>query len=150
MTTPPIQTRPPTESESLLKQKFTESIVTQSELMDKLAQQLITLELAIPGLYATVLKLVGGDKATLSPTPVLIFGFVCWGLSLALTLASLFPREWNVNTDLLRGRSSEEDGQMGIEDFFYESARHKRCFLVSACLSFFAGTICTISAMLSP
>ena len=59
-----LPTRPVSGSETLLRNKFAESIVGQSELMDKLAQQLITLELAIPGIYVAVLKLTAGDDAT--------------------------------------------------------------------------------------
>jgi hypothetical protein len=61
-----LPTRPPSKSESLLREKFAESVAGQSDLMDQLARQLITLELAIPGLYATVLKLTQGDKATVT------------------------------------------------------------------------------------
>jgi hypothetical protein len=60
----PLTTRPPDAYEAKIKEKYAESFAGQSDLMDKLAQQLLTLELAIPGLYATVLKLVAGDKAT--------------------------------------------------------------------------------------
>ena len=61
-----LPSRPVTSSETVLRDKFAESIVGQSELMDRLAQQLITLELAIPGLYATALKLLSGDAATVA------------------------------------------------------------------------------------
>ena len=61
-----IPTRPPSNSDTLLREKFDESIAAQSEQMDKLGQQLITLELAIPGLYATVLKLISGEGTTLN------------------------------------------------------------------------------------
>ena len=65
----PISTRPLTDNESFLRQKFVETITAQSDLMDKLAERLLTLELAIPGVYATGLKLVGGDKAIMSISP---------------------------------------------------------------------------------
>ena len=70
---PPVPTRPLADEDTFLQQKYQESIVNQADLMDKLATQLITLELAIPGLYATVLKLVQGDEATLPANPWLLY-----------------------------------------------------------------------------
>ncbi len=62
MANKPTSTRPLNDNEKLLREKFHESIVAQSDLMDKLSERLLTLELAIPGLYATALKLISGDK----------------------------------------------------------------------------------------
>lgn len=135
----PIPTRPPTESESLLKQKFTETLVNQVDLMDKLGQQLITLELAIPGVYATVLKLVSGEDATMSRPWALFATFGCWFLALALTLCSLFPKEWQVNTSVLK--QAPHSNELGLEDFFYKVAQRKLRFLIPACICFFAGIV---------
>lgn len=64
--------------------------------MDKLGQQLITLELAIPGLYATVLEFTKGDAATttrnlwlyfrwlLIPTCVFFWAGIFWSALLVL------------------------------------------------------------------
>jgi hypothetical protein len=60
----PIPTVPLSRQDQLLRDKLIEDIAGQSARMDELARQLIALELAVPGLYATVLKLVAGDKAT--------------------------------------------------------------------------------------
>lgn len=57
----PIRTTAIAEGELKLLGAFHEDIARQSERMDDLAKQLITLELAIPGLYAVVLKLVSGE-----------------------------------------------------------------------------------------
>ena len=62
----PLPTRPLYGSENVLREKFAASIAGQSELMDRLAQQLISIELAIPGSYAAVLKLVAGEQATMT------------------------------------------------------------------------------------
>ncbi|MBL8046186.1 MAG: hypothetical protein JNL09_06580, partial [Anaerolineales bacterium] len=64
MSNQPISTRPLNDNEKLLRTKYYESLAAQSDLMDKLAERLLPIQLAIPGLYATVLKLVGGDTAT--------------------------------------------------------------------------------------
>ncbi len=57
-----IVLRPLSDHEKLMQEKFSESIVKQSDLVDRLSVQLFTLELAVPGLFATVVKLIGGDK----------------------------------------------------------------------------------------
>lgn len=51
-------TRPLDSSKKVLRAKFAESFAGQSEQMDSLARQLITLELAVPGIYSAALKLV--------------------------------------------------------------------------------------------
>ena len=137
----PIPTRPPSGSEKLLKEKFAESVVAQSKQMDKLGQQLITLELAIPGLYATVLKLIHGDKATLTATPALYICFGAWSLALLLTLISMIPRNWAVNRGIMKQNSMIQSEELGIEDFFYKSAQYKRWLLIPACLFFFIGVV---------
>ena len=98
----PISTVPLSENEELLRKKFYESITTQSDLMDKLGVQLLTLELAIPGLFATVLKLKSGDAATVTVNFALNLTFLCWVLALILTLVALTPKNWNVDPDHLK------------------------------------------------
>ena len=75
---PVLTPRPVAGPETVLRNKFAESLVSQSDLMDKLAQQLITLELAIPGIYATVLKLTAGADATVAVDAWVIGAFACW------------------------------------------------------------------------
>ncbi|MEJ1298218.1 MAG: hypothetical protein RPU34_12520 [Candidatus Sedimenticola sp. (ex Thyasira tokunagai)] len=58
----PIITSPPSSGEVLLRERFTDEITGQPERLDALARQLLTLELAISGLYATVLKLIHGKE----------------------------------------------------------------------------------------
>ena len=135
----PIPTRPPSGTEKLLKEKFAESIAGQCEHMDKLGRQLITLELAIPGLYATVLKLTSGGKATLSTSPGLYIAFACWFIALLFTLISLIPRRWRVNRNIMKQDPSIETQELGIEDFFHKTAQYKRRLLIAAGLLFFVG-----------
>ncbi len=73
-----IPTRPPTKQDTLLQERFYEAIANQAALMDKLAQVLLTVELAIPGLYATTLKLISGKEKTFILSCPLIFAFLCW------------------------------------------------------------------------
>jgi hypothetical protein len=140
MSEQPIPTAPPVSPEAaLLRQKFYEQFAAQSEQMDKLGGQLITLELAVPGLYATVLKLVQGEKATLTADGWLYFTFGCWFLALLLTLLSLVPRHWKVDPTVVKGDEASQKPVMGLEDFFYQSAQYKRRRLIPAILLFWAG-----------
>ncbi len=136
-----LATRPPSEGENLLRNKFAESIAGQSELMDKLGQQLITLELAIPGLYATVLKFTQGDTATAARNQWLYLAFGCWFVALALTLASMVPRHWRVDPTILRQDPAQKNDMLGLEDFFYKSAQYKRWLLIPACVLFWLGVL---------
>lgn len=141
MSDKPISTRAPTSSETVLKDKFAESIAGQSEQMDKLGGQLITVELAVPGLYATVLKLVSGDKATLSNDTAIYTSFALWFLALLFTLTSLIPRKWKVDRSIMKQDPSKKTKVLGIEDFFNKSAQNKRRLLITASVLFFFGVI---------
>jgi len=138
----PLSTRPLTADEKILQEKFAASIADQSELMDNLGKQLLTLELAIPGLYATALTLVRGDKATLAAGPLIGITFGCWLLSLLVTLLSLTPRKYVVDRTILRQDPASDSEELGIEDFFHRAARYKRRLLIAASLLFFCGVIC--------
>src|SRR5215208_4313938 len=129
----PISTRPLSEDEKLLRQKFYEHITGQSDLIDKVGERLLTLELAIPGVYTAVLKLVGGDKAPVPVNTVFYITFACWLLALALTLAAIMPKKWAVNPSFLRQDPDRmvEEG-LGIEDFFEKSAQYKRRLLITS------------------
>lgn len=139
----PISTRPLNPVESKLQEKFAESIVGQSELMDKLAQQLITLELAIPGLYATVLKLIAGDTGLVKVNNWFYAAFACWFLSLLFSLASLIPRQWKVDPTILKADAQGKGKTLGIEDFYHRSARFKLWLLIPSALLFAFGIVCS-------
>jgi hypothetical protein len=142
MTNPPLTTRPPDTYEEKIKEKYAESFANQSDLMDKLAQQLLALELAIPGLYATVLKLISGDKATVPVNNMLYVTFGLWVVALGLTLMALMPREWKVNPEIMLQDPKSTTGELGIKDFFAKSARYKRNLLIVATILFFFGIAC--------
>jgi hypothetical protein len=135
----PISTRPLSDQEKLLRQKFYESMAAQSDLMDRLAERLLTLELAIPGLYATAVKLMGGEKTTINVNAAVCIAFGCWLIALALTLIALTPKKWHVDTAILKQDSEKYSEGLGIEDFFEKSALYKRRLLISSSILFFAG-----------
>lgn len=139
MANKPIPTRPVSENENLLREKFYESIAEQSILMDKLCERLLTLELAIPGLFATVLKLTRGDKATLTINAALNLAFACWLLALILTLIGLTPKKWIVDVSILKQDPEKLSEGLGIEDYFEQSALYKRRLVVASSILFFIG-----------
>lgn len=144
MSSKPISTRPLNDNEKLLREKFYESIVAQSDLMDKLSERLLTLELAIPGLYATILKLTRGDEATLTVNTELNFTFACWLLALILTLMALTPRKWVIDPTILKQDPKKFSEALGIEDFFEQSAIYKRRLITASSLIFFAGIVSAV------
>ncbi len=139
-----LETQPVSENENLLRKKFYESVAVQSDLMDKLAERLLTLELGIPGLFATVLKLTRGNDATLVINPALYLAFGLWLLALALTLASLMPKKWTVDVGVLKQDPKKFAEGLGIEDFFTQSALYKRRLLTASSLLFFAGIFAAV------
>lgn len=135
----PIATRPLSEQEKLVRNKFYESIAAQSELMDKLCERLLTLELAIPGLFATVMKLTRGEDASLKINTALNIAFACWLLALILTLIALTPRKWTVDVTVLRQDPKKFSEGLGIEDYFEQAALYKRRLVIVASILFFIG-----------
>jgi len=134
-----LPTRPPNPGEKVLRDKFYESVAAQDELMGKVLGQLLTLELAIPGLYATALKLVRGGDATLQLTSAFYLTYGCWLLALGLTLYALIPKNWKVDpTILIQDPKNYAEG-LGIEDFFRKTAEHKRNYLIASSIFFFIG-----------
>jgi hypothetical protein len=144
MTDKPIMTRPINDEEKTLRQKFFESFAAQSDLMDKMSERLITLELAIPGIYATILKLLGGDDAVVVRNVWFYLTFGFWALALIFTLIALIPRKYQVDTNLLRKDPSSTSKILGIEDFFSSSAQFKLVLIILSSIFFFLGTFCIV------
>ena len=135
-----VYSAPPSKSDEELEKGFVTAIIEQPKLLDELAKQLVTLGLAIPGLYATVLKFIGGDDAMAKSTGLIICAFACWFVALALSLVSLTPRKWKVDRSKLRSNTPAASGQaLSIEEFFKATATYKRRLLILATLFSFAG-----------
>ncbi len=131
-----VESIPLSETDNKLIDAFSDAIVSQSTLLDSIGKQLITLELAIPGLYATALKLTATDKVEVSMA--LVFTFLFWFASLIFAFWAIFPKEYKVHKEILDS----------IESFFIESAKHKRNYIVISSMLFFAGIISSIFTIL--
>ena len=140
----PISTRPLTSQEKLLRDKFYENIARQSDLMDSLAVRLLTVELAIPGAYATALKLIRGSDAKVHVNCALYLAFICWILSVILTFMALTPRKWRVDPTIIKQAPEKRSEALGIEDFFNQSALYKRRLLMASSFFFFFGILSAV------
>ena len=139
MSDQPIPTAPVSDHVKLLREKFYESIAAQSDLVDKMSERLLTLELAIPGLYAAVLKRVSGEKATVRINPAVYVTFACLLAALVLTLIALTPKKWVVDPTVLKQDPDKFSEGLGIEDFFEQSAVYKRRLMIASSVLFFVG-----------
>ncbi|MCP4702133.1 MAG: hypothetical protein GY862_35525 [Gammaproteobacteria bacterium] len=138
-----IETQAADPSDIALLQKYAEETVKQSERLDELAKQLFTLELAIPGIYATILKLVAGKNAVLANTPLLWVSFILWSFALIFTLIGVLPRRYKVMRDTVRRENTRNPGgQLSVEEFYQKSTDYKYRALVSASVCFFGGILC--------
>ncbi len=120
-----------------LMESFAKDVAAQATRLDDLAKQLITLEIAVPGIYAAILKLVSGEKATLDNPQILLFAFIAWLLALGLTLASLLPQRYEIDMDSFTD----------IQHYFSSSARRKLWLLSLACMSSFFGICLAVLSM---
>ncbi len=135
---PVYDSRPPTPGERVLIDRFYEQWADQSKLMDELGRQMITVELAVPGLYASILALLRGQEATLPGGWALAVAFGGWFVALALTFAAVFPRRYRVDPLLLRADPAAGE-PLGLEEFFHRPARAKYTLLAAAAVAFAVG-----------
>ncbi len=133
---PELKTTPVSPYDDTLLRRFAEDASEQAGRMDQLARQLITLDIAIPGLYAAVLKFVSGQESAPQPRAVLLLMFLAWLLALGLAFISLYPNHYRV----------EPDNPNDIERYFFQSARHKLIWLLaSGFCSFFGISLAVFS-----
>lgn len=131
--------RPVRNTETKLQEKFVEAIAEQGALLDKLAQQLITLSLAIPGLYATALKLTQGEAATVPSSRWLYATYLFWAVALGVALIALIPRDYNVDPMMLKPDPKGKSQKLSLEEFFYRNAVYKRRLLIVSAVCLFGG-----------
>ena len=132
--TPSIRGRPPNKAEQFIDEKYLETVSKQPDLMDSVARQLLTLELAIPGIYASVLKLTSGEDGTMTMTADLYYVFACWLVSLVCTLFAILPRSYQVDLH----------DKTAIRDFFHQAALYKFYWVIASVTAFVAGLIFAI------
>lgn len=132
-----VASQPLSTMDKKIKEKFAEDIANQGKLMDEVGKLLITVELAIPGVYATVLKLVSGDNAMVEGGLAVGLTFAFWFGALLLTFLAIFPEKYEVDSSRLDT----------IEAFYHENARRKAKMLMVSVFLFFMGIICSVYAL---
>ena len=125
--------------DEIILECFAKDVAAQATRLDELAKQLITLEIAIPGLYAAILKLVSNDKVIADTPKLLIPAFLCWMLSLGLCLTSLLPVKHTIDPDSLTQ----------IRHYFSSSARRKLYLLTLACICSMGGIYLAVLSIFS-
>lgn len=146
--TQPMSTQRPSSTDEVLLNKFDEDFVEQANRISEVAKLLITIELAVPGMYATALKLVQGKESivTLGFPVYLAFGF--WLVALVLSLVALLPQTYHVDRTVIRRDLAQQfDFPLSIEAYFIVSAKHKYRWVCSSCLCFFSGLIAALCSL---
>ena len=138
-TRPVVKGRPLNADETYIREKYLEGISKQPELMDSVAKQLLTLELAIPGLYVSILKLVGGKDNTLTLSDDIYLVFAFWLMALICTVGALFPRHYTV----------DPNNHTQIRESFYRAASYKFIWLGASITAFVCGLIFAVKDILS-
>ena len=133
-TNQPLSARPIRADEHFMQERFSEAIAEQSKLMTALAQQLLVVELAVIGLYATTLKLINGSDKVLITWEISI-AFSCWIIAMILTILAMIPR---MDSKIIRQSPDS------IEAFFSRAARRKFVLLLPAIGFFIGGVLCII------
>jgi len=127
---PIFKTKPLSTIEKKLQEKFAEDIANQGALMDSMGRQLLSLELAMVGIYATVLKLISGEGATMQGSVVAIgISFFLWFMAVVATVLAIFPEKYEIDITKM-----DE-----IKGYFHKSAKRKATMLIGSVFLFFAG-----------
>lgn len=134
-----VEAIPLSKFDEILLDNFAKDVTAQATRMEDLAKQLIALNIAIPGLYATVLKFVHGEKAIMTNHRWLIMTLIAWLLSLGLAFVGLFPVRYKAAADSLGD----------LQRYFYHSARRKFWWVAMAGLCSFLGMGLAIYSLLA-
>ena len=137
-----ITGKSPDPSNAALLDAYQQDLIKQGDRFDELTKELLKLELAIPGIYAVVLRLLMGQSVPVS-TMLVSIAFLLWLVALALTLLRLFPFRWS-----FPGRPADgiRPGPESVRTYFHEVARNKRRYLLPAIPCFFAGIMAAIES----
>ncbi len=140
----PATTKP---SDQALLNAYYQEPVKQAERFADLAKELFKVELAIPGIYAAVLRLSGMEQSTNHGAVWVAFAF--WTVALILTLRTIFPRKYEVLENVVcLSRPIPRQGPFSIEEYFRKSMQDKRQQSLWSILLFCAGIAAAVLAVL--
>ena len=150
-----------TKAEETLEESFYKDLAGQAERLDKFALELIKLQLAIPAIYAGILKLLEVREIaaataavkTISVVPnltVLLVIFTPWLIALGLSFLAVFPlQQYEVKTNpIIEPLPDKPTEIMAINAFFHFSAQRKfRLLAISGFLTFFGIAFAVFSSL---
>lgn len=121
-----------------LQEGFSKDFLGQSARLLDTAKSLLTLQIAIPGLYAALLKMFSGNDATILQSDylgaLLIAGsFLFWLVGLGFSLFALKPDKYLVNPFVLSRTSNSEGANStfsGLLEMYQNSASRKYKLIV--------------------
>lgn len=137
----PIEGKPLSHpGDKLLIEAYQQEIIKQSERFEAIAKDLLQLELAIPGLYVAALQFIKTPESL--STFLIVLTFLFWFLALVLTIVALLPKRWSVlDHTVRRTQVVNKTDDLTIEEYFQESTKFKRKFVIASILAFFTGMI---------
>lgn len=106
-----VTSKPLDKFDELLIEGFANDLVTQAPRLDDLAKQLITLQIAVLGLYAVILKLTDEVKSISDDRLCMGLALGAWILAQFLCFLSLWPKRRQVDmNDLVQIRQHFSSG----------------------------------------
>jgi hypothetical protein len=150
-----------TKADEVLEESFYKDLAGQAERLDKFALELIKLQLAIPALYAGILKLLEVREVTVATSMVktisvvpdvnvLLSIFTPWLLALGLSFLAVFPvQRYEVKANpIIEPLPKKTKGAMAINAYLHFSAQRKyRLLVVSSLFTFLGITIAIFSSL---
>ncbi len=112
-----------------LQESFAQDFSEQGKRLDETAKQLLTLQIALPSVFAALLKLLAGKDAFLAMNDVMSTTLVCgafisWIAAVFFSLRALKPEHHQVNPNVLENRSTDKTF-FGLLDFYQHNAARK-------------------------
>lgn len=153
-----------TKAEETLEESFYKDLAGQAERLDKFALELVKLQLAIPAIYAGIIKLLEVKETTtvaataavktISAVPdltTLLVIFIPWLLALGLSFLAVFPlQQYEVKANpIIEPLPDKPSGKIAINAYLHFSAQRKfRLLATSSLLTFFGVAFAIFSSLL--
>ncbi|MEP4888682.1 MAG: hypothetical protein ABJV04_01530 [Aliiglaciecola sp.] len=157
-----VKTPTKTKADEVLEESFYKELAGQAERLDNFALGLIKLQLAIPALYAGILKLLDVKEVDITTTTVktisivpdvsnLLFIFTPWFVALCLSFLALFPmKHYDVKTNpIIEPLPDKPKGAIAINAYLHFSALRKfRLLVISSFLTFLGIAVAVFGSFL--
>lgn len=145
-------TSAPTPLDQALQRQVIDDFTQQNQLLSDSAKTLLSLQIAIPTLFAALLKMQAGKDAilnldTVSSSFFVIAAFLFWLLGLYLSLNALNPKRYYVDPHLLQTPADNKQQALDIYSFYQASTNHKHHCIFWSSFSAIAGLFCMLASL---